>query len=263
MTSEPHVVDVARDRSRLLAGLEQRAGLSPGALGGPGTTVCPTADRLGSKAASCYRVDEHLVVWCDPALAPVLASLAGPARLSPDDIASSMAAAGLSPDGAAAMRLLVAPLAEPLPTQEHLTVRHLHADEPAHVAMVRRFVGRFPHDEAQAAGLDDLSEFDEAGIAVVVDERIDAATSAASIVAYSSAMPWEWDPAFADIAVLVDGGYRGSGLGRTVAAATTAELLDLGRIPLYRHTLDNHRSAALAQSLGFEPVATLHRYSRA
>ncbi|MFM7253233.1 MAG: GNAT family N-acetyltransferase [Ilumatobacteraceae bacterium] len=259
----PHVVDFVRDRARFLKGLEVRAHLPPGALGEPGTSVTATDDRVGTGAISCYRVDEHLVIWCDPALEDRVAHLSGPQAIAPDALPDAMSAVDLRPDASAAMRALITAPAAPPPLLRPLVTRTLDAQNAEHVDRIRAFAARLDPIDVEQAGLDDLDDFDEAAIAIVVDERIDNGESATSIIAYASAMPWEWDGQFGDIAVLVDGTHRGAGLGRHVVARTTAALLDLGRIPLYRHQLDNAASAAVAASIGFQPLTSLVRFRAA
>lgn len=259
----PHVIDFARDRSRFLTGLEVAACLQPGTLTRPGTSVSATDDRIGTGAASGYRIDGHLVVWCDPAIEHRLKDLCGPRALEPDDLDAAMAAAGLQHDAGATVRALVAAPSEPPALHRPFAARWLDAGNAAHVDRIREFAGRIDPIDVEQAGLDDLDDFDEAAIAVVVDERIDHGDSAASIVAYASAMPWEWDGEFGDIAVLVDRAHRGAGLGRHVVTRSARRLLDLGRIPLYRHRLDNTASAAVATSIGFDPMITLSRFCTA
>jgi GNAT superfamily N-acetyltransferase len=256
----PHIVDFARDRSRFLTGLETQADLQPGALGRAGTTVSATADRLGSGVASCYRVDTHLIVWCDPDIEHRLRHLSGPRALQPHDLDAAMAAAGLQHEAAAVMRALIAVPGDLPPLPPPFAIRSLDPENAEHVDRIREFASRIDPDDLEQAGLDDLDDFDEVAIAVAVDERIDDGNTADSIIAYASAMPWEWDGEFGDIAVLVDSSHRGAGLGRHVAARTTRGLLDLGRIPLYRYQLDNTASAAVAASIGFEPMVELVRF---
>lgn len=259
----PHIVDFARDRSRFLAGLETKADLQPGTLGHAGTSVSATADRLGTGAASCYRVDSHLIVWCDPDIEHRLRHLSGQRALERRDLDAAMAAAGLQHEAEAVMRVLIAMPGEPPLLPPPFDTRTLDPENAEHVERIREFASRIDPVDLEQAGLDDLDDFDEVAIAVAVDERIDNGNTAASIIAYASAMPWEWDGTFGDIAVLVDSAHRGAGLGRHVVARTTCGLLDLGRIPLYRYQLDNTASAAVAASLGFEPMAELVRFCTA
>lgn len=259
----PHVVDFARDRARFVGGLEVRANLPHGALGEPGTSVSATDDRAGTGAVSCYRVDDHLVIWCDPALEDRLARLSATLPMAPGELNDVMSSVGLRPDASAVMRALIAAPWAPPHLPQPLATRTLDALNAGHVERIRAFAGRLDPVDVAQAGLDDLDDFDEAAIAIVVDERIDDGESAASIIAYASAMPWEWDGEFGDIAVLVDSAHRGAGLGRHVVARTAAGLLELGRIPLYRHQLDNTASAAVAASIGFQPMTSLVRFRTA
>jgi len=104
---------------------------------------------------------------------------------------------------------------------------------------------------------DVIDIFIEAFVAVnlvTVDER--------TVVAYSSAGPWEWDPAFGDIGVLVDPAHRTARLGTFAVVNTCLDLLAADRLPLYRHDEDNVGSARLATALGFEIVARLDVFTR-
>lgn len=56
---------------------------------------------------------------------------------------------------------------------------------------------------------------------------------------------------YAEVFVSVAESLRGRGLGRSVVSAISAQVLDMGRIPLYMTALENEPSRRLALALGY------------
>jgi predicted GNAT family acetyltransferase len=239
---------------RFIDGFARQVELDPALLHRPGTTLVGRADRAGSNLFAAYRIVERVVIWSDPVLVDRLAHLADETTaIEWSNLAEASTAAGLEPIATATMRYLpdratAALDRSPQPSAYHH--RRLRADHPADVNLVRAFADRSDADDVEQAALDDLDNFDEAAIHVlsVNDE----------LVAYASAAPWDWDPTFADIGVLVDRAHRRRGLGRFVVAESCAELLSAERLPLYRHEGSNLGSATIAQALGFEVATEAH-----
>lgn len=218
-----------------------------------GTSVIGREGRAGTGTATCYWARHHAVVWCDPVLEEGLATLTSNSVRSADEVGAVMTDLGLASLGEALMHGLDT-LREPVgpPPAPYVGRALTNAD----VELVRAFTGRCEPSDVDDVLLDDLDDFDEAGIRVAIDPT----EGSDHIVAYASAMDWGWNPAFADIGVLVHGDHRRRGLARWVVHASTAALLEEGRLPLYRHDLDNLGSAAVARSVGFEPLVRLAGY---
>lgn len=243
-------------REAFLGGLADQLGRDITLFDTVGTSVIGRDGRAGTGSATCYWVGRHAVVWCDPALEESLASLTSDTVATTDEVEGVMTSLGLTPLGAAIMHGLGAPVADPGPAPSPYEGRSLTI---ADVDLVRAFTSRCDPSDVEDVLLDDLDDFDEAGIRVAVDPTL----GPDHIVAYASAMDWGWNATFADIAVLVHRDHRRRGLARWVVHATTAALLAEGRIPLYRHDVDNLGSAAVARSIGFRPLVTLAGYRRA
>ena len=242
--------------ARFLDGLASASQVDRHRLGGPGTTVVGRADRAGSGALACYRTHRHLLVWGDPAVVGRVTTLQADVALGPDELDGCLSAVGFSLRTAVRSNVLDGAPVAPRSLPEGYRHRWLDEDDPATRPTVAAFVASCEPDDVEAAGLDDLEAFDETAINVVTVPS-DVEGDGSPVVAYASAAPWDWDPAFADIGVLVHGGHRFRGLARTVVAHTVARLHSAGRLPLYRHELTNPGSAATAAAVGFRPVATL------
>ncbi len=242
---------------RFLDSLTDATGLDRGLLGRAGTTVVGRDDRAGSGALACYRAGAHVLVWGDPAVVGRAAGLAGPATVTADELAARLDAAGFERFATVRNNLLAGRPAGPGDLAPGLGQRWLRDDQPGVVDAVRAFTERCDPDEVEAAALDELDEFAEAAINVVVPTGGDDRHDDLDIIAYASASAFDWDPVLADIGVLVRADHRRRGLATFVVANTTARLLADGRLPLYRHGADNAGSAATAAAVGFRPVATL------
>ncbi|MFN3215176.1 MAG: GNAT family N-acetyltransferase [Acidimicrobiales bacterium] len=253
-------------RARFLEGFAAQVGLTVGDLARPGLSIAPRVDRAGSRAVACYQADRRLVLWCDPDVADRLASIGiGQGRTEtapateagvPDaaQLGHALATAGFEWVAEALMLVLghqPPPVATPPGRYDH---RSLRADDPSDMAAIRAFVDRSDPDDVEAAALDEIDDgFDEVAIEVLVDDGPDGDR----LVAYASALAWDWDPGFSDIGVLVDRSHRGRGLARFVVARSIEAQLAAGLLPLYRHETSNPASAAVARSLGFVRVTSL------
>ena len=253
-------MDPSAARARFLASFAGRVGLAPEVLHVPGSTVVATEHRAGSGVAVCYWIGRHAVLWCDPAVVDTVRTAAaewvgGTLAVPAAAVSDLLVGAGFGHVEDADMCVLATdPPAPSCPEGYH--ERRLSDGEPADVDLIRAFTARSDPAEVEEAALDDLDDFAETAIDVLVDDGPDSD----HIVAYASAAAWDWDPVLADIGVLVDRGHRGRGLARFVVAGCAAALLHDGRVPLYRHAHSNLGSARVARSVGFAPVTTLAFY---
>ena len=242
---------------RFLDGLAEAAAIERDLLDRAGTTVIGRADRAGSNSLACYRAGAHLLVWGDPAVVDRVSDLSGPGTLEAVELAERAVRAGF--DAVATVMSHVLPddaSVVPGGVGADYVQTWLEADDAATVPAVRAFTERCDPSEVEDADLEDLDDYAEAAINVVVPDPAPA-DDPLHIVAYASASVWFWDPALADIGVLVHRDHRRRGLARVVVAHTTRRLLDEGRIPLYRHEAKNVGSQSTAASVGFRPVARL------
>lgn len=250
--------------SRFLDGLASAAELDRSSLNSPGVTVVGREDRAGSSALACYWTGEHLVAWGDPAIIDRVNDAGietSPAPQDPAGFGQRLAAAKFEHKATVITNLLAGPPSPPTPPAElagsgnSYDHRWLAGDDPATLEAVRAFADRCDPDDVEAADLDELDDFAEQAINVVAIPGQDPL----HIVAYASACEWGsgWDAEMADIGVLVHGDHRKAGLARFVVANTVAQLLDDGRVPLYRHESSNQGSAAVAAGVGFRPVSIL------
>lgn len=251
--SDDYVVGVSNDPSRrLLKGMMLTINLPFELLEQPSTTVIGRPDRADTGMALCYRVGPTAIIWTDPVLEDRFAELAdAEAAVSVERFSAHAKQQDLTHLADATMRVLTSGYIEAPTVPDPYRHRRLTNDD---VDLVRRLTEKCPLDEVEAAALEELDEFDEAAINVLTADGDDTP------LAYASGADWDWDDAFADMGVLVHPEHRRLGLGGWVVAQSAADLLDQGRIPLYRHILANTGSAALSAGLGFEPVLWLQAY---
>lgn len=258
-------MDLDSWRPRFVDGLAAAAGVDRTALDRPGTTVVGREDRVGSGAVFCYRVGSHLLVWADPAVVGRVRRVGlvddGREAVPGPALARLATRAGLELATTVVSNLLASAPPRPGAPAGGFGYRHrrLRSDAAGLVDAVRAFTERCDPDDVEAAALDELDDFAEAAINVVLgpDGAETGGPAALPIVAWASASTWGWDEGLADIGVLVHRDHRGRGLARLTVAATVADLLAGERVPLYRHEVDNAGSRAVAASIGFRPVATL------
>jgi GNAT superfamily N-acetyltransferase len=252
----------AAARRQFLAGMASQVGLPPEILAVPGVSVASTAERADTGIAACYRVDERLVIWTDPAVLDRVRQLDSNGRgVVPDAqaLGAALEALGLVWQWDIEILLLGAPTVSAEASSPPLVVRGLDELDPARDRVVRDFVASCDPVDAEQAGLEYLgdaeAELAEQAVSIVVDTSPDGPT-AGQVVALASAIDWAWDPAFADIAVVVHPSWRQRGVARLAVAATTRELREQGRLPLYRHDQSNIASAKVAAAVGFVGVAS-------
>ncbi len=237
---------------RLLQGLAQAVDLPLDVLTRAGTTVVGHSNRAGTGIATCYHVGPAAVVWTDPAIEDRFVSLAdGSAAVSAEQFSAHMAEIGFVHLADSCMRVLPSHNVDMSGAPHDYRHHQLTNDD---VDVIQSLVDQCVPNEVDEAGLEDLDDFNEAAINVL------SVSPAGDLVAYASAGTWSWDETFADIGVLVHPSHRRQGLGRWVVARTVADLLDAGRLPLYRHMSTNHGSASLSTGLGFETVLWLQAY---
>lgn len=244
-------------RRRFLNGLATAAGFDPSLLDRSGTVVRAREERAGTGSVIVYQAGAHILIWCDPLLLERLQEFADAER-TVDAAAMASRLAGLGSDlaGSADMRVLTASPRPIAPVPAEYQHRWLRADRPSDVALVRALTERSSPDDVDEAGLEDLDDFNERAINILVP--IDQPDE---IVAYASAADWDWDPTFGDIGVLVDAAHRQRGLGTLVVGHTIAALQADGRLPLYRHDGDNTGSQRIADAIGFEEATTLTHFA--
>ena len=224
-------------------------------ISGPGTSVLPAQARAGSSFVVAYAVGPHTVLWCDPALADDLASLADPAAgLSLEAFDAWARTTGWIERGRSVMHLLPAEglRRDRMPDVDRSLWRSLSTDDPADLALVEAFVETLPDDDREEADLD-AGEYDE-HIVAVVDGR--------GIAAYASQKPFDHAEGFGDIAVATRPDRRGHGLGAAVVARLCDEMAVAGIVPLYRRDPGNGGSVGLCAALGFVPVVQISAFER-
>lgn len=243
------------NRRRFLNGLAATAGFDPALIDRPGTVTCPNPERADTGIVTCYWAGEHAVVWGDPQLLAQLSDLNGlPTAIDQDTASARFAELGSVYVASADMRLQPGPPPVPPAIPDGYRQRWLRADAPADVDEVRALAARNDPEEVEEAGLEELDDFAERAINVLVPARGDIE---GRIVAYASACDWDWDPNFCDIGVLVELPHRARSLGSLVVAHTAAALAAEDRVPLYRHGHYNQGSRKVAEANGFEIATTM------
>jgi hypothetical protein len=209
-----------------------------------GTSVVADESRVGSRLAVAYAVADHTIVWCDPEVADRVAELAGPLVVDVDTFLDRARAAGGDEYGRTVQRVLDGPLTEP---RTALAVRRFDPEDPDDLSRLTRFVALCSDDDLEDAELDlaDLDPF--ASVTLDRDE----------ILAYASARPWTYGPAFDDIAVITRPDARRGHRGAAAVAHLVRRSQAHRRLPLYRCDHDNLGSNRLAESLGFTIAGTL------
>ena len=233
-------------REDFLAELLATADLAPETANTSGVSIVPDDERAGSRVASCYAIGEHLVIWCDPADADVVASFRAFRDVpSLDDWAPWGASVGAELLGRGVNRVLTAPLAAP----DHGALVHMDRDKPDDVARIVALTEACTEDEIDDAAIE-IDDLDPYIWCTQVDDR-DTLTAFASALEFDQVAGW-WD-----IGVLTHPDHRRQRLGATCVQALCATLLENDLRPLYRHEVGNDGSAALSSSLGFETANEL------
>jgi GNAT superfamily N-acetyltransferase len=211
-----------------------------------GTTVVASADREGSTAAVAYPLGERTVIWCAPKLAPLLSSLNRPDALTVDGFVAASELLGGTFEGTGRHMVLTGEPAA-LSDRRYQPVE-LDRDVASDRELLAAFIASCTDDDLDEAELD-LDELD-AAMLVLVD-------AAGSIASYASARPWALDAGFDDIAVITHPDHRGRRLGAVVVAEFCRRRQRAGRTMFYSYGMENVGSSRVAETVGFEAVATV------
>ncbi len=245
--------DFAVVRRRFVSSMVTAMGSSPEVLERLGTTVVADPNRSPDTVA-CYQIGHHTIIPCGSAVSSVAELRAAVEQLATGEQALDHAAFrswatehGASIVGQAVMKTRSAPMGRPatLPGQRHV----FDWNEPDDLDRISAFVGTCDPDDLDEAELD-LDQLD--GLAVgLLDQR-------GTPAAYASSRPFEEDPSFGDIGVIVRPGQRNGGWGGAVVQTLIETvLLPLGIEPLYRCDTGNSASDRLSAGLGFTPALSL------
>ncbi len=214
----------------------------------PGTTVVAADARSGSAMVVAYSIEEHTVLWCDPAIAEDLAELTDPVlSKSHEEIGAWADRAGWERVSVACMQLLGAKGVIRPAAPIDVELRSLDRDRTDDVTLIDAFKGALSEDDRDEADLDNER----------LDEHIKAVIDQCGIAAFASQQPFIYAEAFGDIAVATRPDVRGRGLGRIAVAALCEEIEARGMFALYRCETTNPGSVKLSASLGFVRVVEL------
>ena len=156
--------------------------------------------------------------------------------LDPDDLAGSLAAAGIALHGA------------------DFVYYFPHGDRPALDPAVRVLTEADADSFATFVAANSEEDLDDAW--VELDHWLVAgAFEGDRLVSAASMYPWEGSR-LADLGVLTAPEFRGKGYGRSVVRGISALALERGHEPQYRCQVDNAASVALAESAGLARFAT-------
>lgn len=239
-------------RQRFLNGLADEAGIERILLDRPGTVLASRLERDGTGIIVVYEAGEHSLIWGDQQLFESLSDFVhDEVCVDMSSLTERLASLGSQLVSTGDMRVLTVDPPPPAEVPDGYDHRWLSASAPSDVDLVQAFADRSPPDDVEEADLDDLDDFSDSAINVLVPAGTD------ELIAYASAADWDWDPTFCDIGVLVDPGHRRKGLGSLVVGHTVKALLADDRLPLYRHDQSNTGSAGIADVIGFERVTSL------
>lgn len=219
-----------------------------------GTVIAPEEDRVGSRSATSYPTPSGTIVWCDPALVDQLgAVLAGSTRPAIDsgEFVRLAVGAGAVLSGFGNNRVLVDTLRRPVTgaAAAGVSARRLDPDLATDLALITGLVAAASEDDLEEADLD-VGELDADIVGLVDRERL---------VAYASGRPSPIDERFDDIGVLTHPAHRRCGFGVLVVSEYVRDrnLAKPDRRMLYRCSVENAGSNALAESIGFTLAHTI------
>jgi len=223
-------------------------GVDPAIVASPGVLTVAEESRAGSRIVAGYVYGSHFVIFCDPEMAEGFVGFdPGPFPADSTEplerFGAFVTAAGAEILGSGAMRVLTG---EPV-SDEPVTL--LDRDKPADVARIQALVDDCTPGEVEDAAI----EMDELDPVIWCAEQ----SAGGPLTAYASAFPDDDFGGRWDIGVLTHPDHRRQGLGRRAVACLVAGLVADGQVPIYRHALSNAGSAALSESLGFEPATVL------
>lgn len=232
-------------RDELVGEMLATEALPVSAADGRGIVVVPEKDREGTSRASCYRLGERLIIWCDPAVAATVAAFESSSD-SPgyDDWTSWGDSIGAEFLGSGHNRVLRSPLDPP----DHSGLVRMDRDAPDDVARIAALLEACTEDDIDEAEIDPDS-LDPFIWCTVTDDG--------DVSAFASALEYDKPKDWWDIGVLTHPDHRRKHLGAACVQALCATLIDNGHRPLYRHEVGNAGSSALANSLGFEIAVEL------
>lgn len=211
-----------------------------------GTTVVASADREGSTSAVAYPLADRTIIWCAPALAPQLESLDRPDVLTADQFLAVAAGLGGTFVGMGRCRVLNTEPKTTSPSGYDLIV--LDRDDEADRRLLAAFVAACPKVDLEEAELD-MDELDSAIVVAIAPDG--------SIASYASGRDWWMDADFDDVAVITHPDHRGRRLGAVVVAEFAKQRMSAGRLMFYNCDVENLGSNRVAETVGFELVATV------
>jgi GNAT superfamily N-acetyltransferase len=237
-------------RRRYTTGVEAAAEARLGERIGVGTTIVADPDRAGSNAAVIYPLAGHTLVWCSPEFAPGLGWLADDVAFTGEEVVEKLLGRGGELLGAGNHRVLdIGPIDR---SGTGCRLVRLDPAEPAALRRLQAFIDDCDPDDLDEAELA-LDDLDDTIIVAFDDDD--------TIAAFSSVRPWSIDPDFDDIAVLTHPKHRRKGLAAAVVSALSSQQQAAGRLLFYSCDVDNIGSNRVAESVGFDLVATVSAVS--
>jgi hypothetical protein len=125
---------------------------------------------------------------------------------------------------------------------------HLNRDHASDWALIKALVDTSDPDDLEAADIT---------MDALAPQIIGLTDGEGRLAAFASEQPWEYAPEFGDIAVLVRADKRNGGWGRAVVSTLCRDLLERGRLPLYRCNWGREPSRRLALAVGFRQNTSL------
>lgn len=243
----------------LVGALARQLDMTPHEFETPGTTVTFRDDRAGTGQVAIYRVGAHTILWADPALEGQIDRFAHPAEAlelvaARDQLLEQgyelLAGSLMRAQDTTSAAALVSTADALCDATPEFRSQWLADGDDEHLALIAELASKCTFDDLEQADMEDLDEFEGDPIHGIFDPD-------GALAALAYATPWDWDPLFCDVGVLVDPTYRNRRLGVRAIAGLAAAISGHGHIPLYRHEDENAGSAALATRLGFETVLDL------
>lgn len=208
----------------------------------PGTTVAAEEARAGTRLASAYRIEQHLLVRCDPAIAEQCRALVERDPTPGLDHFEQALDDRWTHHG----RGWVHVIGGDHSWEDDGAASVLDRDDPADRQAIAELIAADPEGADRAEiELDDL------------DPHIFGVRVAGALVAYASEHPWETDGRFGDIGVLAHPAHRRRNHSLRALHALCRAMVETDRFPLYRCDHVNEPSKALAARAGFIAVAEL------
>lgn len=215
----------------------------------PGVSLVEREARAETGIATCYRLGERAVLWCDAAVSQQLTPLVSRSGLTPEEFVTWGAERGHEYVGSGVMRVL--PTGQTAQTVDGQPApAAFDAESRDHREQIQAFIATCEPDDVDEADIE-MDNLDPVIRCTVIGQTDQTVT------AFASARPFDVAPAWWDIGVLTHGNHRRSGLGRACVEAVMGDIVAAGGRPLYRHDLENTGSDALATSLGFVPATHL------